>query len=213
MKQTHQNQILEGIDRKPTKKLIALASGGVESTTSILLMKDRGYKIHGLFLDYGQPSMEAERKVVNKLWEQGHFSSLTIDISGDLTMSFINNWETDKDAWIPFRNTLFMIYAGRKAIKLDADGIIIGIGRQDIGVYGDNDITHHKLVETLLYHGSGRDIQVFTPTLSMSKQDMLSFLSKREVNTVSCWNAKVIDNKIVVCGQCAQCEERGDTNE
>ncbi|MDZ7586209.1 MAG: 7-cyano-7-deazaguanine synthase, partial [Patescibacteria group bacterium] len=53
-------------------------------------------------------------------------------------------------------------------------------------------------------------MEVIMPTVGWQKKALIALLKKSQVfqYTVSCWNAKLKKNKIIICGQCANCLER-----
>ncbi|MCX6794310.1 MAG: 7-cyano-7-deazaguanine synthase, partial [Candidatus Gottesmanbacteria bacterium] len=116
----------------------------------------------------------------------------------------------DTSAWVPGRNTLFMIAAGIYGHQIDADGIAIGYMRSDEGVFGDSNMLHHKIVETLLAKTLSRPMDVHLPLAQMIKMDVLQYLNDHGVIdlTVSCWNATLRDNRIQTCHTCANCVDR-----
>jgi len=107
-----------------------------------------------------------------------------------------------------------MVIAGIFAKQVDADGICIGYILDDNFVFGDNDYFHHKNIEELLSKSFLRPMAVMMPTAGWQKKDLINLLKKKNLlqYTVSCWNAKIKKNKVIVCGECANCLERISLN-
>ncbi|MFZ2024901.1 MAG: 7-cyano-7-deazaguanine synthase [Microgenomates group bacterium] len=214
-KSTEQTAILKGLQREPTNKAVLLYSGGADSTAAGLLLQDRGYAIHPIFFDYGQTASEAEQFCVEKAapllgFEKPHI--VQTDILKQISHSALlgENAQDDTNAWVPGRNSVFMLLAGIYAHQIDADGVSIGFMASDQGVFGDSNMIHHKILETLLTQTLSRQMDVYTPLQNADKRKVLEILAERGAIdlTVSCWNAHVEDSKIVICGTCANCEER-----
>ncbi len=208
-------ELLIGLERQPTKKAVLLFSGGIDSTAAGILLKEKGYRVFPLFIDYGQSSLAAEQLVVNKIAIKLGFEPvrvITTELLKQLTKSNLLGKEAvdDSQAWVPGRNTLFMIIAGIFAKQVDADGVCIGYMLDDNFVFGDNDYFHHKNVEQLLSKSFLQPMEVFMPIVSYRKKDLVTLLMEKGLlsDTVSCWNAKVVRGKVVSCGSCANCLER-----
>ena len=59
-------------------------------------------------------------------------------------------------------------------------------------------------------------LTIFHPLKKMlwQKKDLIALLKRRNVlkYTVSCWNAKIKNKKVIICGQCANCLELKSLN-
>lgn len=207
--------LLKGLQRKPNKSVVLLYSGGIESTSAGMVLKTKGYKVYPLFIDYGQTALEAEKYLVQKTAAVLNFEPVKIiktDLLKHLTISSLlgGKAQDDNQAWVPGRNTLFMVIAGIFAKQVNADGICLGYMLDDNFVFGDNDYFHHKNMDELLSKSFLQPMAVMMPTMGWQKKDLVALLKKKNVlkHTVSCWNAQVKKNKIVICGKCANCLER-----
>lgn len=207
--------LLRGLQRVDTGKVILMYSGGVDSTVSGLILQEQGKDVYPLFIDYGQSSATAERQLVENVPVQLGFRPTQVvetDLLKKLTKSKLLGEESkeDSDAWVPGRNTLFMVIAGIYAEQIDGDGIAIGYMLDDNFVFGDNDYFHHKGVEDVLSKSFLRPMQVFLPIRSLTKKDLLKRLADAGILdlTVSCWNAQYDGRKITPCHECANCQER-----
>lgn len=208
-------ELLRGLGREQTKRVVLLYSGGIDSTAAGLLLKQQGYEVYPLYLDYGQSSAEAERYLAETVPERLGFKPTQIIQTGlmkQLTKSRLLGQKAvdDSDAWVPGRNTLFMVIAGIYAKQIDADGISIGYMLDDNFVFGDNDYFHHKSMEELLSKTFLQPMEVFLPTKSMHKRELIKILyDSGDLDlTVSCWNAQLENQQVLSCHQCANCRER-----
>lgn len=208
-------ELLRGLEREQTKRVVLLYSGGIDSTAAGLLLKQQGYEVYPLFLDYGQSSVEAERYFAETVPDKLGFKPTQIIETGlmkQLTKSRLLGQKAvdDSDAWVPGRNTLFMVIAGIYAKQIDADGISIGYMLDDNFVFGDNDYFHHKSIEELLSKTFLQPMEVFLPIKSMHKRELIKLLYDfgHLDLTVSCWNAQLENQRVLSCHQCANCRER-----
>lgn len=215
IKTKYNEDLLNGLKRKETKHVVVLFSSGVESVASAIKLKEDGYKISPILINYNQTAYDAEKKSAERIVKKIGFNALKLfDLKNlnELSKSHLFGEESidDNDAWVPSRNTLFMILAGIYAQNINADGICLGYAIDDNFVFGDNDYFHHKMLELLLSKSLLRPMQVFMPIKNLSKGELIDILKKNNVlsESVSCWNAKIIDNKTVACGTCANCLER-----
>jgi 7-cyano-7-deazaguanine synthase len=210
-------ELLRGLEREQTKRAVLLYSGGVDSTVTGLLLNRQGYEVYPLFIDYGQSSVEVERYLAETVPDKLGFKRSQIietDLMKRLTKSRLLGQKAvdDLDAWVPGRNTLFMVIAGIYARQIDADGISIGYMLDDNFVFGDNDYFHHKSMEEILSKTFLQPMEVFLPIKAMNKKQLIQLLQDQRCLdlTVSCWNARLENHQIVSCHQCANCIERDD---
>lgn len=215
VKTTEAEAVLNGLQRKKTNKAVLLYSGGADSTAAGLKLQEEGYEVHPIFFDYGQSALEAEEYLSSRAAAALGFKEprvIRTDMISQLSKSALLGGEAfdDKNAWVPGRNTLFMVIAGIYAHQIDADGVAIGYILDDNGVFGDSNFNHHKMVELLLGQSLSRPMDVLLPIRSMSKSQVLEYLSQKDALdlTVSCWNAKVDHGRILTCHTCANCLER-----
>lgn len=222
MKTTHKEMIKKGLERKLTKKVVVLTSGGADSAASSAKLSEEGYEVYGLFVDYGQLNLDAELYCVKNWVMTSDDKAKTkplIDLfilrlpkSLCVLLGMKYNPKNDDEAYLPFRNTLFMILASMYAHRINADGISVGLMKEDVGVFPDSNMEHHKSVEDLITYSAARSYKVFLPTKDCSKSEIMEICNKWNLKTVSCWSAKLIDTVyglvIKVCGECAQCKER-----
>lgn len=210
------SDLLKGLKRKATKKVVLLFSGGIDSLAVGVLLKDKGYKIYPLFIDYNQSANLAEKYLAKIVPQKVGFEKCKIiktSLIKKLTKSSLLKGKksfNDDDAWVPGRNTLFMIIAGIYAQQINADGIAIGYMIDDNFVFGDNDYFHHKTIEHLLSKSFLRPIRVFMPARTKTKMELIRLLGKHHLVdlTTSCWNAKLDGDKITECHICANCLEK-----
>lgn len=214
-KTTELTAVMRGLEREPTHKIVLLYSGGADSTAAGLKLLEEGFSVYPVFFEYGQNALEAERFLAVTAVSSLGFQDAKIiqtDLLVQLNQSALlgGKAEDDTSAWVPGRNTLFMITAGIYAHRINADGIAIGYMLSDQGVFGDSSFMHHKMMELLLAQTLSRPLDVHLPLAQMTKADVLRYLNDRSFLdlTVSCWNATLAGSTIQTCHACANCIER-----
>lgn len=207
--------LLRGLQRQPTHRAVLLYSAGVDSTAAGLLLRQEGYQVWPLFIKYGQSAEAAEEYLTTNTPRRLGFEPTKVvetDLLKQLTKSRLLGYQSvdDSDAWVPGRNTLFMVIGGIYAKQIDADGISIGYMLDDNFVFGDNDFFHHQALEGVLSRSFLQPTRVLLPTMAMGKKDLIELLYKKGALdlTVSCWNAQVTEDRVVSCHLCANCQER-----
>ena len=208
-------ETLKGLQRKETHKVVLLHSGGIDSTAAGILLKEEGYSLYPLFFDYKQSPVEVERFCVGLLAKELGFNEakeIKVDFLKELSKSLFLGGKpfTDDEAYVPGRNTVFMVMAGIHAYEINADGVAIGYMMDDNFVFGDNMFAHHMLMEVVLSETFLRPMKVFMPTKSYTKGHLMGILNRYGVldKTVSCWNPTLKNGKVVECGKCANCVEK-----
>lgn len=215
VKTTELTAVMRGLEREPTHKIVLLYSGGADSTVAGLMLLEEGFSVYPIFFEYGQNALETERYLAVTAVPSLGFQDAKIiqtDLLAQLSQSALlgGDAKDDTSAWVPGRNTLFMITAGIYAHQINADGIAIGYMRSDQGVFGDSSFMHHKMMELLLAQTLSRPMDVHLPLAQMTKADVLRYLNDHGFLdlTVSCWNATLKGNTIQTCHECANCHER-----
>jgi len=187
------------------KKAVVLLSGGADSVAVYHKLKDEGYECSGLFFEYGQPNQEVERFLVEQTAQK--FGEQFWVQKVDFLKQMRGEVQTDAQAFVPHRNTIFMLLAANHAESIGYENIAIGYMKQDIAFF-DNSIRHHELIQTIVQSNIKHDFNVLLPLANMMKSDVMKYLKEKNAQSVSCWTAKIVDDKIVICGKCANCRER-----
>jgi 7-cyano-7-deazaguanine synthase len=207
------------------KKAVALASGGLDSSTMMALAKRLGFDIHALSFDYGQRhrcELESARRVVRSLGIMHHMvatidlrmfggSALTDDIevpknrAGDLGSAGI------PITYVPARNTIFLSFALGWCEVLGAQDIFIGVNAIDYSGYPDCRPKFLQAFEALSnlatkagVEGAAR-YRIHAPLLHMSKAQIIKAGMEAGVDfslTHSCYDPYPDGS---ACGTCDSC--------
>ena len=207
------------------KKAVALASGGLDSSTAIALARIQGFEIHALTFDYGQRhrcELEAARRVVKSL-DIKHHVVAAIDLRAFGGSALTSEMEVPKGrdmehmpaeipaTYVPARNTIFLSFALGWCEVLQAQDIIIGVNAVDYSGYPDCRPEFLQAFERLAnlatkagIEGAAR-YQIHAPLLHMSKAEIIRAGSEAGVDfslTHSCYDPSP---EGLACGACDSC--------
>ena len=139
---------------KSKQKAVVLLSGGLDSTTTLVIAQSEGFEVHALTFRYGQRheiELQAARSfatahnvsqhvVVDIDLRQFGGSALTSDIdvpkSGPADELSLDQVEIPV-TYVPARNTIFLSFALAWAEVLEASDIFIGVNAVDYSGYPD----------------------------------------------------------------------------
>src|SRR5512135_2902579 len=107
------------------KKAVALASGGLDSSTTMALARKEGFEIYALSFDYGQRhryELQAARAIVQSLGIKSHvIAQIDLRVFGGSALTSGTEVPKDRDAgqiaagipvtYVPARNTIFLSFA------------------------------------------------------------------------------------------------------
>lgn len=185
---------------------IILNSGGYDSTVLLHLSKLSGKKFISLFFDYGQYSLVAEDKLSRQnaelLGAEEHIRLKLPLYWGIPTIDKLN-------AYIPYRNLIFLSYALSIAEAKGADEIVFGAIKCPIGEAfkdADNGFINWFDSECLM-----SNIKLVTPLINLFKEEVFRFGTNLGVNIHDTWScdSPVMEcgYKFIRCGKCNDCTQ------
>jgi 7-cyano-7-deazaguanine synthase len=214
-------------------KAIVLLSGGLDSTTLLRIVQERGYKIYALTFNYGQKhsiEIDAAKTICKKYGINNHCianidigaiggSALTDDKLKVKKDGIVKSFDKDKEniplSYVPARNTIFLSYALGYGEVVSASKIFIGINAIDYSGYPDcrpqylEKFNEMARVATAASVKGELTIEVEAPLLNMSKAEIIAEgirLGLDYKDTISCYDPK--DG--AACGKCDACTLRLD---
>ena len=189
-------------------RIVALASGGVDSSVMMLLLKKQGHELFPLFIDYGQLGREKELMACQNICRYLGLEANRINISGfgKSIPSGITNSKLDieKDAFLPTRNLLFLILGAAYGYAKAAD--VIAIGLLSNPIFPDQKTEFVQAAQKSISLSLGVSIRILAPLISLDKFDTLKLAHKYGLPldlTYSCHSGNEEP-----CGQCISCKER-----
>lgn len=207
------------------KKAVVLVSGGLDSTTTLAIVKSENYDIYAISYDYGQRhkfELEAASNICRFFKVQKHVifkldlrgfggSALTDDIS-------VPHNRNEKDissgvipvTYVPARNTIFLSIALAWAETLNANDIFIGVNALDYSGYPDCRPMYIESFEKTANLGtkkgiSGNGFKIHTPLIDLTKGEIIQKGISLDVDyqmTCSCYSPS---QDGIACGDCDAC--------
>jgi 7-cyano-7-deazaguanine synthase len=205
------------------RRVVAVVSGGLDSTTMAYSLRAQGYAIHAISFDYGQrhrkelafaEQMAADMDAPWTLIDL-HAAGLTSILSGsaltDETVTVPDGHYADESMRItvvPNRNAIMLSIACALAVTREAGAVAFGAHTGDHFIYPDCRPEFVRAFETMVnvaVEGLAQ-IEVLAPFLSMTKTDIVSLGDELHVpfdRTWSCYKGGALH-----CGTCGTCFER-----
>jgi 7-cyano-7-deazaguanine synthase len=207
------------------KKAVALASGGLDSSTAIALALKQGFEIYALSFDYGQRhryELEAARRVLRSLGVSRHIitaidlrpfggSALTADIDVPKNRDLDRISTEIPTTYVPARNTIFLSIALGWCEAIQSQDIFIGVNALDYSGYPDCRPEFLEAFERLAnlatkagVEGASR-FQIHAPLLNMTKAQIILAGFEAGVDfslTHSCYDPSP---EGLACGACDSC--------
>jgi 7-cyano-7-deazaguanine synthase len=207
---------------------VVLLSGGLDSTTTLAIAKERGFKPYALTFRYGQRhevEIEASRRIANQFGVAEHVvanidlrafggSALTADIEVPKDRDVNDSSEGIPVTYVPARNTIFLSFALAWAEVLGASDIFIGVNALDYSGYPDcrpEFIEAYQRMANLAtragVEGEMR-LQIHTPLINLTKAQIVQRGLELGVDysqTITCYDPTPVG---AACGRCDACQLR-----
>jgi 7-cyano-7-deazaguanine synthase len=177
------------------KRATVLFSGGIDSTSTALLLKSSGFDVRGLFVDYGQASRQAERKSVDRLRQIIEIRVDEVHVAPSSSRFGVGE--------LTGRNA-FLIFCAALLGNCEPGGIAIGIHSGT--PYYDCSPEFVERIDALILECSSGKLSVLAPFVHWSKDDVYSYFLSQGIpldETYSCEAGTVPS-----CGQCLSCRDR-----
>lgn len=209
---------------KNRNKAVILLSGGVDSTTTLAIAKDRGYETYALTFRYGQrheKEIAAAEKIAHSFGVSRHVI-LDIDLKSFGGSALTDDIPVPKErdlneisghipvTYVPARNTIFLSFALAWAEVLQAYDIFIGVNALDYSGYPDCRPEYidafRKMANLATKAGvEGNSFSIHTPLIKMTKSEIIKKGFSLGVDfslTMSCYDPAPSG---AACGTCDAC--------
>jgi 7-cyano-7-deazaguanine synthase len=203
-------------------RAVVLLSGGLDSYTAAATIKDRGFDLYALTVQYGQRhalELAAARRVAAALGVKAH-RELNVDLRGiggsaltaDIAVPHQRDLATSEipATYVPARNTILLSLALGWAEVLEARDIVIGVNALDYSGYPDCRPEFIQTFESLARLATragveGATFTIHAPLIEMSKADIIKrglALGLDYSLTHSCYDPQPDGTP---CGTCDSC--------
>jgi 7-cyano-7-deazaguanine synthase len=207
------------------KPAIVLLSGGVDSTTTLAIAKQQGFRLNALTFQYGQRhaiEIEAARRVAQAFGVERHVvvpmelrlfggSALTDELAVPKSRTLEEIAHGIPVTYVPARNTIFLAYALAFAEVAEGEDLFIGVNALDYSGYPDCRPEYIRAFEAMANLATkaaveGRQrLRIHTPLMHLSKAQIIQRGLELGVNyalTHSCYEPAPDG---AACGQCDSC--------
>lgn len=207
------------------KKAVCLISGGLDSTVTAYIAKNKGYDIYTITFRYGQrhkKEIDSAEKISKKINSKKHiiFDINLSKFGGSSLVDKKKKIEENKlkdigkkipSTYVPARNTVFLSIALAYSEVVDADAIFIGVTATDYSGYPDcrpEFIKSFQKMANLATKRSikGKKVEIKTPLIDMSKSEIIKKGVKLNVPFEKTWSCYKGNKK--ACGKCDSCKLR-----
>lgn len=207
-----------------TRSAIVLLSGGLDSTTTLALAQNQGYRTYAMTFRYGQRhrrEVEAARRVA-QCWKVAQHIVVDIDLrqfggsalTGPFDVPKTDHVESIGEGipitYVPARNTIFLSYALAWGEVLNVHDIFIGVNALDYSGYPDcrpEYIAAFQAMANLATKASveGAPFTIHTPLMDRTKAQIIRQGLDLGVDygvTTSCYDPAADG---AACGRCDAC--------
>lgn len=210
-------------------KALVLISGGVDSTTCLgMAVKAYGHEnVVGLSIFYGQRH-DKEIKAADAVCDFYKVEHITLDLStmfqfSDCSLLQHSDGEIPEESYaeqltktdgkpvstyVPFRNGLFLSSASAIALSKGCSKIYYGAHSDDAAgnAYPDCSEAFNKAMNTAIYEGSGKQLEIVAPFISLNKSQVVKKGLEIGVPYELTWSCYEGHEK--ACGKCGTCIDR-----
>lgn len=195
-------------------KVLVLHSGGLDSTTCLLMAIERGYEPISFGVDYSQKhaiemqyamaqckALGIERKLIKVSWDKP-----VRDVPIGRRLDSIRQGVSS--AFLEGRNIVFLALASAECAGVQAKEIWIGVNAIDYSGYPDCRPEFIESFQIMLNQGFPGGPKIQAPLLTMTKPEIAAEALRLGIlkgDTWSCYRPKVSPQGVIPCGECDAC--------
>jgi 7-cyano-7-deazaguanine synthase len=207
----------------PGQTAILLLSGGLDSMVAGGLVREAGYRLFALTIDYNQRhriELEAADRVAAMLGTERHIV-LPLDLTrfggsaltDDIAVPRAGVGDTIPVTYVPARNTIFLSVALGWAEAAGARDIVVGANALDYSGYPDcrpDFIAAFERLAALATKAGdeGEGFRVHAPLLAMTKADIAREAARLGLDAGASWSCYDPQPDGHPCGLCDSCRLR-----
>lgn len=215
----NEEKITRYIDKNSNPKVLISLSGGLDSTTLLYYLINKGAKVEAISFNYGSKhnniEIEYAKKICKKLninhriikldFINEHFKSDLLQNGGVIPEGHYQA-ENMKSTVVPFRNGIFLSISAGIAESCGCEFIALASHSGDHAIYPDCRTTFTKAMFEAIKYGTEKEIYLIAPFNKITKTDIVKLGNELNVDfslTYSCYNGREKH-----CGKCGTCIER-----
>jgi len=198
-------------------KAVVLLSGGLDSTTTLYLAKQKGYKCSALIFDYGQRHKKELRSAVavaKRAKVPYQILKISLPWKGSSLLDKKMKVPVRKSpkgipsTYVPSRNIIFLSFALSFAESIGAQTIFIGANAIDFSGYPDCRPAFYRAFQKVVRAGTKKKkIKVQTPLINKTKAQIIKLGLKLKAPFELTWSCYQGGKR--PCGICDSCKLRG----
>ena len=214
--------MLSAVGSRSMVKGVLILSGGIDSSTLLFYLIEKGYEVHALTFNYGQRHLKEikyAKKVIEYARKIGRVTHRVVDISsihdliatGALTgneavpKTFYTE-KTQRATIVPNRNMILLSIAVGYAIKIKAKEVFYAAHKSDYSIYPDCRKEFVKAIDSAVYLANlWTPVEIRAPFIDMTKAEIVSLGLKLGVPyhlTWSCYEGN--ERPCLSCGTCLE---------
>ncbi len=200
-------------------KAVVLLSGGIDSSTTLAVARDRGFDRYALTIDYGQRhriELDAARRVAQAVGVREH-KLISLDLRAFGGSALTSDVDVPKTTgtgipvtYVPARNTIMLALALGWAEVLAAQHIFIGANAVDYSGYPDCRPEFIRAFEMLANVATkagveGKHFHIEAPLMNMGKAEIILLGNRLGLDfalTLSCYDPSPQGHACGVCDSC-----------
>jgi 7-cyano-7-deazaguanine synthase len=173
--------------------VLALASGGIDSTACINFYKNLNFEVEAIFVDFGQPARKEEYKAITSIAKYYKIDVTRITVTGSLKY---------KDGLILGRNAFLCFTALMNFQKKNG---IIALGIHNGTSYYDCSKNFLEQTQVIFDEYSQSTIKLGTPFLNFNKKEIWDYCNLEKVPLNLSFSCEL--GKTQPCGICSTCKD------
>ncbi len=208
--------------RDEVRRVLVVASGGLDSTTAAAKLKRDGYEVALLHFNYRHVAEDREREAVRRIADALGVPLIEVDtdffarvgsspLLGEGEISDRNGGMGGAEyahEWVPARNFVFVALAVALAEAWGFDAVALGVNLEEAGAYPDNEPEFYRLLNGVLPYATGpqRRVRLMMPVGELVKHEIVRLgleVGAPLHHTWSCYR-----DGPTHCGRCGPCYMR-----
>lgn len=206
------------------KSAVVILSGGLDSSTNLVIAKDELDIKIAITFDYGQRAAANEIKAASALcsyykikhkvlslpWIIEFGKSALIDKSLDVPTSEVKiddkmaSTRTASKVWVPNRNGIFLNIAAGFAEAMDCEYVVPGFNLEEALTFTDNSSGFIESLNQSFSFSTGNHVQVKCYTLNLMKTEILKTAIAKSLPLDLLWPCYF--DGAQWCGECESCQ-------